>query len=96
MRVALRLLTAGVVASALAANGCALRAGAPATVGANRSDDATVAGVWDGLVRGTVPDGAAAGDTRIERQEWHLDQRGPSISGYYLARLTFTSGDGRP
>ena len=55
-----------------------------------------VAGVWDGTVRETVSEGLAAGDTREERQEWHLDQRGRTVSGYYMATLTFTSGDGRP
>jgi len=55
-----------------------------------------VAGVWDGTFRQTLTDGAAAGDTREERQEWHLDQRGRTVSGYYMATLTFTSGDGRP
>jgi len=93
MRVAVKLLTAGAVASVLA-GGCAGLTGHPAT--AQRSSDAAVAGVWDGLVRGTVSDGVAAGDTRVERQEWHLDQRGAAISGYYVAKLTFTSGDGRP
>jgi hypothetical protein len=36
------------------------------------------------------------GDTRIEKQEWHLTQNGASITGYYIAALTFVSGDGRP
>jgi hypothetical protein len=44
----------------------------------------------------TIDDGAGAGDTRIEKQEWHLTQAGSAISGYYIAALTFVSGDGRP
>ena len=66
--------------------------------GAARPEAASlpVAGVWDGVLRETISDGMGAGDTRIEKQEWHLDQRGGQISGYYLAALTFVSGDGRP
>lgn len=94
MRVALKLLSTGVVASTLAAGGCAART-TPA-VTAQRSADATVAGVWSSMVRGTIAEGVAAGDTRVERQEWHLDQSGHAISGYYVATLTFMSGDGRP
>jgi len=94
MRAASKLFAAGVAASILAAGGCAT--GTAPSVRAQRSADAAVAGIWDSLVRGTVPDGAAAGDTRVEHQEWHLDQRGATISGYYVAKLTFTSSDGRP
>jgi len=94
MRAVLKLLTAGVAATIFAAGGCATGTAGPVT--AQRSSNAAVAGVWDGLVRATVSDGAAAGDTRVERQEWHLEQRGATISGYYVAKLTFTSGDGRP
>jgi hypothetical protein len=55
-----------------------------------------VAGIWDGVVRATISEGMGTGDTRIEKQEWHLAQSGGSISGYYIAALTFVSGDGRP
>jgi hypothetical protein len=55
-----------------------------------------VDGVWDGLSRTTIDEGVGAGDTRIEKQEWHLTQVGSAISGYYIAALTFVSGDGRP
>ena len=44
----------------------------------------------------TIDDGAGAGDVRIEKQEWHLTQSGSAIRGYYIAALTFVSGDGRP
>jgi hypothetical protein len=80
---------------ALGAGGCAAgRKASPA-----RPSHVTalpIAGVWDGVLRETIADGMGAGDTRIEKQEWHLDQRGGAISGYYVAALTFVSGDGRP
>jgi hypothetical protein len=55
-----------------------------------------VSGVWDSINRTTISDGIGAGDTRIEKQEWHLTQSGGAITGYYIAALTFVSGDGRP
>ncbi|HEY2904041.1 MAG TPA: hypothetical protein VGL59_25865, partial [Polyangia bacterium] len=64
---------------------------------ANGSNAGTVvAGVWDGVFRAVLRDGVGSGDTRIEKQEWHLSQAGDSVSGYYIAALTFVSGDGRP
>src|SRR6476659_859702 len=57
---------------------------------------AEVAGIWDGVLRATITEGIGTGDTRIEKQEWHLTQAGGSITGYYIAALTFVSGDGRP
>ena len=57
---------------------------------------AEVAGVWDGVVRATITRAIGTGDTRIEKQEWHLTQSGGTITGYYIAALTFVSGDGRP
>jgi hypothetical protein len=51
-----------------------------------------VAGVWDGVNRSTIEQGMGAGDTRIEKQEWHLTQSGDAITGYYIAALTFVSG----
>src|SRR5262249_40688876 len=53
-------------------------------------------GVWDAVTSSTIDEGAAAGDVRIEKQEWHLSQSGSAIRGYYIAALTFVSGDGRP
>jgi hypothetical protein len=55
-----------------------------------------ISGVWDALSRTTIGQGIGAGDTRIEKQEWHLSQAGSAISGYYITALTFVSGDGRP
>jgi hypothetical protein len=55
-----------------------------------------ISGVWGALSRTTIGQGIGAGDTRIEKQEWHLSQAGSAISGYYITALTFVSGDGRP
>ena len=55
-----------------------------------------VAGEWDAARHVKVTEGLGAGDTRDETQQWHLEQRGPAVSGYYLSTSTFTSGDGRP
>lgn len=79
-----------------ALGGCAGRARPTATVAHTRASSPVIAGVWNGLVRETLKEGMGSGDTRVEKQEWHLDQTGVNVSGYYLAALTFTSGDGRP
>ena len=55
-----------------------------------------IAGLWEGLTRATVPDGPAAGDTRIERQLWKLTQQGETVTGFCVVELTMISGDGRP
>ena len=56
-----------------------------------------VSGVWDARhVARRSTKAIAAGDMRIEKQEWHLSQAGSAIRGYYIAALTFVSGDGRP
>jgi hypothetical protein len=80
----------------LVADGCAATLPSAARAGDKVASDVVVSGVWDGVVRETVAEGPSAGDSRIEKQEWHLDQDGQKISGYYLAALTYTSGDGRP
>ncbi|HVV48715.1 MAG TPA: hypothetical protein VHO06_03570 [Polyangia bacterium] len=80
---------------AVAAGGCATRP-TPAVRGPGPAPASEVSGVWDALSRTTIGEGVGAGDTRIEKQEWHLTQAGSSISGYYIAALTFVSGDGRP
>jgi hypothetical protein len=81
------------LAVAVASAGCAGRQPGVAHAG---KPAIQLAGVWDALSRATISDGAGAGDTRIEKQEWHLAQNGNAISGYYIAALTFVSGDGRP
>jgi hypothetical protein len=80
---------------AAAAAGCAARQATPATPKA-LGPAAQLAGVWDGVSRSTIEIGMGAGDTRIEKQEWHLTQQGDALTGYYIAALTFVSGDGRP
>src|SRR5438552_4700673 len=89
----MRLAGFGICALAIATGGCAAHPSLPKHAAAV---PATIAGVWDGLSRTTIEDGIAAGDTRIEKQEWHLTQNGDAIAGYYIAALTFVSGDGRP
>jgi hypothetical protein len=83
----------GLCALAVAATSCAGWHPTPARA---RALPTAVSGVWDGVNRTTIDDGIGAGDTRIEKQEWHLTQSGEAISGYYIAALTFVSGDGRP
>jgi hypothetical protein len=81
----------------MAALGCAGVGQKPAvTTAASRPSGPEVAGVWDGVLRATITEGIGTGDTRIEKQEWHLTQTGGTIAGYYVAALTFVSGDGRP
>src|SRR5687768_6593777 len=84
---------------AAAVNGCAARlastAGQPAAV-AQAPKTPQLSGVWDAMNQAIVDDGAGSGDTRIEKQEWHLTQAGSAITGYYVAAVTFVSGDGRP
>jgi hypothetical protein len=55
-----------------------------------------VEGVWEGFAQDTINDGVGAGDTRMERQAWHLRQKGAEITGFYVVELTMVSGDGRP
>jgi hypothetical protein len=90
----MRFVVLGLLFVGLTAGGCA---GRRMPVSAATTPKAvTVSGVWDGVVHQIVSEGMSAGDSRIEKQEWHLSQSGPSISGYYLAASTYTSGDGRP
>jgi hypothetical protein len=87
---------AGLVFCALlvaSATGCAGHARTPVTAAATGPQ---LTGVWDGVNRTTIDAGMGAGDTRIEKQEWHLTQQGDAVAGYYIAALTFVSGDGRP
>jgi hypothetical protein len=86
----------GVYALALAVSvmGCASTRGKQAT-SANAAT-ATLSGTWDGLSRTVMSDGSTAGDTRIERHAWQLEQHGDRVSGFYVVELTMVSGDGRP
>jgi len=83
---------------AVATGGCATHPAPPVSsppVAASQTAS-QISGVWDALSRTTIGQGIGAGDTRIEKQEWHLSQAGSAISGYYITALTFVSGDGRP
>src|SRR4051812_45462077 len=77
------------------AAGCAAHRPAPANAG-SAVPGPQVSGVWDAVTSGTIDEGVAAGDVKIEKQEWHLSQSGSAVTGYYIAALTFVSGDGRP
>jgi hypothetical protein len=83
------------VASIGCAPGCVARRQATANAGSAAAGP-QISGVWDAVTSATIDEGAAAGDVRIEKQEWHLSQSGSAIRGYYIAALTFVSGDGRP
>jgi len=85
----------GICALAAVTASCAGRHPNPATAG-KLAGATALAGIWDGVNRTTIDDGIGSGDTRIEKQEWHLTQAGGAITGYYIAALTFVSGDGRP
>ena len=83
------------MASLGCAAGCAAWGPAPANAGSTAAGP-QVSGVWDAVTSATIDEGVAAGDVRIEKQEWHLSQSGSAIRGYYIAALTYVSGDGRP
>jgi hypothetical protein len=80
---------------AMMAGGCVAGRAAPVNVAAAHPPLA-LSGVWDGVSQVTIANGMGAGDTRIEKQEWHLTQAGEAITGYYITALTYVSGDGRP
>jgi hypothetical protein len=90
----MRFAGVSIITLAFAAGGCAGHK--PEVTTAATAPAAQVDGIWDGVIRATIAEGIGTGDTRIEKQEWHLAQKDGSISGYYIAALTFVSGDGRP
>jgi hypothetical protein len=81
------------VAVAAVSSGCA-RLRAAGTRGSSHLP--VIAGIWEGFSQDKIADGLGAGDTRVERQAWHLRQNGAAVSGFYVAELTMLSGDGRP
>jgi len=83
------------MASIGGAAGCAAHRQGPTNAGSSAAGP-QVSGVWDAVTSGTIDEGVAAGDVKIEKQEWHLSQSGSAIRGYYIAALTYVSGDGRP
>jgi len=54
------------------------------------ANPADVSGVWIWEHRGPVP----TGDEKQEREEWHLDQQGERLSGYYDRVVREISTDG--
>jgi hypothetical protein len=84
-----------VMASLGCAAGCAGYRKSTANAG-SAAGGPQISGVWDAVTSATIDEGVAAGDVRIEKQEWHLSQSGSAIRGYYIAALTYVSGDGRP
>jgi hypothetical protein len=51
-----------------------------------------VSGIWTWEMRGLGWDG----DTKVEQEEWHLQQAGAAIHGYYDRIVTSISSDGHP
>jgi len=96
----MRFVGSALVVFAVATGGCATHptppVNAPPLAAGQPAPASQISGVWDALSRTTIGQGIGAGDTRIEKQEWHLSQAGSAISGYYITALTFVSGDGRP
>jgi hypothetical protein len=70
--------------------GCGARPPVARPVPAAAAPD--VSGTWDW----DVEERNDEGDTRLEREVWHLTQTGLLIHGYYDRVLTVQSGDGRP
>lgn len=90
------MLRRGVLAVVISLAGCAGRGVPSAVPKPSVPERPTLAGLWEGLTRSTVRDGAAAGDTRIERQVWKLIQHDDAVTGTCIIELTMISGDGRP
>ena len=90
----MRCAAVGVVVVAIACGaavtGCGSRPPVARVAPAPAGPD--VSGTWDW----DVEERNDEGDTRVEREEWHLSQKGSAIQGYYDRVLTVLSGDGRP
>ncbi|MBI5481380.1 MAG: hypothetical protein HY906_21150 [Deltaproteobacteria bacterium] len=84
----------GVVALATACVGAFAGCGSrpPVVRAAPAPPGPDVSGTWDW----DVEERNDEGDTRVEREVWHLTQKGREIQGYYDRVLTVLSGDGRP
>ena len=87
------LAAATAAAISVVAPGCA---GLRGRTGRASTPVPVLAGIWEGFSQDKIADGLGAGDTRVERQAWHLRQSGGAIHGFYVAELTMLSGDGRP
>lgn len=53
---------------------------------------ADASGVWDWVVRSTTQQG----DLQVEQEEWHLEQQGSRLAGYYHRQVMTLSTDQRP
>ena len=73
----------------------AFPAGGPGSLDVERARDLAqtvdVGGVWVWEHRGRLP----SGDEKREREEWHLEQTGNRLSGYYDRIVRQTSTDGK-
>src|SRR5262245_32057149 len=92
-----RPLLALVIATALAGPAGCRHAGAPPVpvgpiAAPPPAPSLKVAGVWDWVFRSTD----AQGDLRVEMEEWHLEQAGGKVSGFYDRAITVMSKDDRP
>jgi hypothetical protein len=68
----------------------AAQAAADAQAELARPSDAT--GTWDWLYRSSTQQG----DVRIEQEEWHLQQEGNKLSGFFYRQVLMLSADQRP
>lgn len=68
------------------------QAQAQAQARAPEPEPSDASGVWDWLYRSTTQQG----DLRLEQEEWHLEQRGSALTGYYTRQVTTLSMDRRP
>lgn len=67
-----------------------MEAVAPPPAAGGTAGDAT--GTWDWIFRGATQQG----DLRIEQEEWHLQQEGARLSGFFLRQVMMLSSDNRP
>jgi hypothetical protein len=72
------------------------RLAAAGLTGMGRSDSGSgsreLTGTWDWVFRSTTQQG----DLRVEQEEWHLEQQGKRVSGYYYRQVVTLSSDQRP
>lgn len=68
------------------------RLGPPESSTATANGSRSAAGTWDWVFRSTTQQG----DMRIEQEEWHLQQEGPRVFGYYHRQVMTLSSDQRP
>lgn len=84
-------LAAALACSSCGATGAAGRGRAVAAPSPAQTVASDATGVWDWTFRSTDEQG----DLRVEQEEWHLDQRGSHIQGYYDRAVITVSTDER-